>query len=231
MSALYLGRHAHRKIIPEKILNFYKQIRLAEVLRDSDEYPRPPRNIPADISVRSVELRNLTKAVWESRNSRSRAELIRDTETIKNKIREVLSEYGGLREEIRCHKEVMTRATELFNLQVSKKNSEECRSAQKRFNAAKLNSKRQKALGRNVADQLRTYIRFTDLLLLAYYPENLDKALALYEESLISQKTIWGKMSEVYKSSHMRESSYSAEHIPVYNAILEAEARRERNAK
>lgn len=229
MSDLYLRKHARGKIISEKILNFYNQIRLAEALRKPDEYPPPDPNVPADISARSVELWNLANVAWESRNARSRAELVRDTETIKNKIREALSEYVGLREEIRCHKEVMDRATELFNLQVSKKNSEECHSAQKRFNAAKLNSKRQKALGRNVSDQLHTYVRFADLLLLAYYPENVDKALSLYEESLISQKTIWGKMSDVYKSAYMHGNSSSAEHTRIYNAIREAETRRERN--
>lgn len=65
-------------------------------------------------------------------------------------------------------------------------------------------------------------------LLLNVYPDNMDKAGELYEKSLIPQKTIFGKMSDVYKSAHMHENSCAADKIRIYNAIREAEARRER---
>jgi hypothetical protein len=225
MSGLYLRTHTRGKIIPERILNLYKKIRLTELLREPDKCPLP--NTPVEISAQSTALWMLVATTREIRKSRSCSALVRDTETIKNKIREALSEYVGLRGEILCRQEVTTRANELFDLTISGKDSEKYRDVQKQFESAKLNSKRQKALGRNIADQLRTYIRFMDLLLLAYYPEDLNKALVLYEESLIPQKTIWGKMSEVYKSAHMQGDSYSEDHIRVYNAIREAEARRE----
>ncbi|MBQ9758664.1 MAG: hypothetical protein IJW12_02685 [Opitutales bacterium] len=227
MSELYLRKHTRGKIVPQKTLDFYKRIRLAEVLSQPNECPSPRPAVPVEISAQSVALWELVSVAWGMRESRSRPELVRDAETIKDKIREALSEYVGLREEICCRKDVMTRATELFNLTKSGKDSEEYRVAQKQFELAKHNSKRQEALGKSIADQFRTYIRFTDLLLLAYYPENLDEALALYEESLIPQKTILGKMSDVYKSAHMHENSCSTDKIRVYNAIREAEARRE----
>lgn len=65
-------------------------------------------------------------------------------------------------------------------------------------------------------------------LLCNVYPDNMDKAVELYEKSLIPQKTTWGKMSELYYKKHTNEEgNIHPRLVPVYNAIREAEARRE----
>ena len=66
-------------------------------------------------------------------------------------------------------------------------------------------------------------------LLLYTYPDNMDKAVELYEKSLLPQKTTWGKMSErYYEMYENKEGNIHPSLLPDYNAIHEAEARRER---
>ena len=66
-------------------------------------------------------------------------------------------------------------------------------------------------------------------LLLYTYPDNMDKAVELYEKSLLPQKTTWGKMSECYYEMYDdKEGNIHPSLVPDYNAIREAEARRER---
>lgn len=69
-------------------------------------------------------------------------------------------------------------------------------------------------------------------LLRNVYPDNMDKAVELYEKSLIPQKTTWGKMSELYYKKHAdEEGNIHPRLVPVYNAIREAEARREHEGR
>ena len=66
-------------------------------------------------------------------------------------------------------------------------------------------------------------------LLIYTYPDNMDKAVELYEKSLLPQKTTWGKMSELYYKQHDdKDGNIHPLLVPVYNAIREAETRRER---
>ena len=66
-------------------------------------------------------------------------------------------------------------------------------------------------------------------LLVRAFPDDTDKAVELYEKSLIPQKTDFGKMSELYRREHTRYSeNIPPQYLDCYNAILEAEARRER---
>lgn len=64
--------------------------------------------------------------------------------------------------------------------------------------------------------------------ILVAYPNNIGKALSIYEESLLPQKTTWGKMSDVYKSVYIRRRADSEGKLCVFNAIREEEFRRER---
>lgn len=66
-------------------------------------------------------------------------------------------------------------------------------------------------------------------LLIRAFPDDMDKAVELYEKSLIPQKTSFGKMSERYRREHTRNSeNIPPQYLDCYNAILEVEARRER---
>lgn len=63
------------------------------------------------------------------------------------------------------------------------------------------------------------------------YAENLDEAVSLYEESSISQKTTWGKMSEVYKRLPLTHNNPTADNKRrVYELIRDAEIRREQRS-
>ncbi len=66
-------------------------------------------------------------------------------------------------------------------------------------------------------------------LLIRAYPDDMDKPLELFEKSRILQKTNFGKMSERYLKEHKNEEGCIHQSlIPIYNAICEAEARREK---
>lgn len=66
-------------------------------------------------------------------------------------------------------------------------------------------------------------------LLIRAFPDDMDKAVELYEKSLIPQKTDFGKMSERYRREHTRKSkNIPPQYLDCYNAIREAETRRER---
>ena len=66
-------------------------------------------------------------------------------------------------------------------------------------------------------------------LLLTAYPEDMGKAIELYEESLIPQKTNFGKMSEAFRRIHADKDGSIHQGLHArYNAILAEEARRER---
>lgn len=68
-------------------------------------------------------------------------------------------------------------------------------------------------------------------LLIRAFPDDMDKAVELYEKSLIPQKTDFGKMSERYRREHTRKSeNIPPQYLDCYNAILEAETQRERNS-
>ncbi len=62
-------------------------------------------------------------------------------------------------------------------------------------------------------------------LLIEAYSDDWDAAVALYEKSLIPQRTHKGKMSDEYKKGFSR---WRSEEQCIYNAICEAEARREK---
>lgn len=63
-------------------------------------------------------------------------------------------------------------------------------------------------------------------LLIKAYSDDWDAAVALYEKSLIPQRTHKGKMSDEYKKSFSR---WSSEKQCIYDAICAAEARWEQN--
>lgn len=66
-------------------------------------------------------------------------------------------------------------------------------------------------------------------LLLKAYPEDMDKAVELYEESLIPQKTEFGKMSEAFRRMHADKDGNIHQSLHARcDAIRAAEARRER---
>lgn len=223
MSDSYLRPRSRKGVASEKTLRVYKQIRTEEVLREQESPCRLSVEDFPEIYNQSITLRRAVKELWAARGSRSREELCAEANALKNKIRDALTGYLGIRGEIRSSGNVILRANEHFSLY--QMDGGESTAAKDRLDAALRESRRQKLYGRLVADQLCTFARFVDLLLLVY-PDDISEAVALYEESLIPEKTIWGKMSDVYRAVRGKELSETEEQV--YTGILEAERRRER---
>lgn len=196
----------------------YDALRRAEILREEDAAPIEKiaeiaymgEETDSVLWEKSREAWTAVRAAHRRLGKLSREEIEEETRKIKDIFAEALGGYEGSVGEL-------DRLGAIRRLAVD--------DAGRRAEVAAY--ARQCLVGAYFADQGRTFMRFVDLLVAAY-PEDFDKALSVFDESLIRQKTAWGEMSELYALAHPSGNSDAQRNL---EEIRAAEARRERRGQ